>query len=342
MPNPYVYKEPLKGRQGFFNRNSEITRVTSRIAADRPQSISIVGAPRAGKTSLLNYLYDPESRAGYLDDPPRYLFLLLKLMEVPPDSPPAFFALVDAALQQEGEGSMKPTYEGFEELVKRLMQEARKLIVFCDDFGLVTSNSKFPLDFFSIMRSVANSNDVGYVTTSYAPLQQLCYTPDIEESPFFNIFTTVNLEPFKDEEARRLVEAPAREAGEPFATETEWILKLAGAWPYLLQLTASLAFEARVNGRLEREALGAQAFKEAREFMETNWAGGHFPEAQQEVMRAVLAGKEVELRYQFDAESLERRGLLRREGKGYVFSAGLWERFVKEQGSGRFWKRLFG
>ena len=340
MANPYVYEKPLKGQEGFYNRASEITRISSRIAAERPQSVSIVGGPRMGKTSLLNLLGDPTVQSGYLDDPSQYVCPHLFLKEQPVSNPEAFFAQLGAALQACGQEGMKPTYEGFNDLVKQLMQEGRKLVVFLDDFGLVTQNPGFPVDFFSFMRSMANSNDVGYVTTSPAPLQKLCYTQDIEDSPFFNIFTTVNLEPFKQEEARKLVEEPARAAGAPFDAEADWILELAGGAPYLLQLTANLVFEARVNGNAEKDSLADSAFREARKFLELLWKD--FSGQEQEVLRAVGAGQKVERRHEYAAESLERRGFLRREGEQYRFGMVLLERYVRENGSGGFWKRLFG
>lgn len=341
MNNPYVYREPLKGRAGFYNRISELTRIISRSAADGPQSVSVVGPPRTGKTSLINYLCDPAQRAQDLDDPSRYVYLCLYLREDPPGSPEAFFARMQAALQRSGQGAMGPGYDGFLALVEQLMQEGRKLVLFLDDFDQVTLHRGFPLDFFSFMRSIANSNDVGYVTTSYEPLQQLCYAPAVGESPFFNIFTTVNLEAFEPEEALKLVERPAREAGSPFGQEVDWILELGGTSPYLLQLTASVAFEERAQGRLDRELLAARAFGEAREYLELIWEK-HFPRAQLAVLRALATGKVVERRHQHAAGTLERRGYLRRNGEGYLFTSALLKRFVKEGERGGFWKRLFG
>ncbi len=161
MANPYVYREPLKGQRGFYNRLSELNRVASRIAADRPQSVSVVGGPRTGKTSLLNYLRDPAQQAQYLGEPSGYVFVCLYLKEERPDNPEAFFSQVQADLRRSGQGDLTPSYSGFSELVKQLMQEGRKLVVFCDDFDQVTLHRGFPVDFFSFMRSIANSNDVG-------------------------------------------------------------------------------------------------------------------------------------------------------------------------------------
>ena len=107
MTNPYVYNEPLNGQEGFCNRASEITRISSRIAADRPQSVSIVGQQRMGKTSLLNLLCDPAAQAEYLDDPAQYVILCLKLKEQPPDNPEAFFAHMETTLQACGLEGMK-------------------------------------------------------------------------------------------------------------------------------------------------------------------------------------------------------------------------------------------
>ena len=340
MDNPYVHRRPVTGSTGFFNRTSEIMRISSRVAADRPQSVSIVGEPGIGKTSLLNWLCDPTSQAEYLEDPTSYVTLLLSFGSESPQGPDAFFARVKEVLESTDSGTMAPSYDGFNELVKLLMQEEKKLVLFCDDFGVITQNKNFPLDFYSFMRSLANSNDIGYVTTSSAPLQKLCYTQDIEESPFFNIFTTVNLESFKADEAKRLVEEPAREAGHPFEHETDWILALGGNLPYLLQATASIAFDALSNGGIEQKNLRDAAAKEVHGYLETIWDEA-FTEAEQEVMRRLSNGKPIERRLEFAAEALERSGHLRKANSNYEIAADLFSRFVKSRGGGLL-KRLFG
>ena len=221
------------------------------------------------------------------------------------------------------------------------MQAGRKLVLFLDDFGFVTQNESYPLDFFSFMRSVANSHDVGYVTTSAAALQTLCHTQDIEESPFFNIFTTVNLEPFNPEAARELVEKPAADAGAAFSSEVVGgIIELAGGTPYLLQLTAATAFGANESGRVDLQKLAEDAYSEARSFLDDRWSS--FSDPQKEVMTALCAGKGIERRHEYAAEQLERRGTLQREGETFVCGEGLMKRFVAEQGKGGFFKRLFG
>ena len=344
MSNPYVFKEPIQGKRGFHNRTSELTRLSSRMAAERPQSVSVVGGLRAGKTSLVNMLCDPESQADYLDDVNRHIILRLRLAYDTPNSPLDFFKRLDAALRYAGDVSMEPTYDGFSGVVKKLMQEGRKLVLCMDDFGEVTRNDGFPIDFFSFMRSIANSNDVGYLTTSSAPLQNLCHTQDIEESPFFNIFTTVNLEPFGEPDARKLVEDPAATAGSPFSgDEVDWLLELGGRTPYLLQLAAGIAFEVRHEGVLSRETVANRAFDEAEHFLKRLW-DDHFSDSEREVLRLVGDGKGLERKNEHVADELERRGQLCANGSGggYAFCEGLLERFVRQQSKGGLLKRLFG
>lgn len=334
--NPYIYSGPLAGRTGFYNRVSETMRVTARITTDRPQSVSIVGGAKSGKTALIDYLNDKAMSAEYLDEPQRYVFVRLALGESPPDSPETFFAQLAAAWAAVGEPAMEPSGDGFGQAVKQLMADKRSLVLFCDDFGTVTQNSRFPLDFFSFMRSVANSSDVGYVMTSSAPLQELCYTAAIEDSPFFNIFTTVNLEPFKTVDAQKLIDEPAANAGQPFGEQAEWILQLAGGSPYLLQLTAHCAF---ADANLSRDKLAEVAYKEAEGYLNELWHR-QFSAAEREVLAAVQANKNIEPRLMYATEDLEHQGYLRQDADGLAFEFGLLQRFVAGQGG--FWKRLFG
>lgn len=341
MANPFVYRQPLPGRQGFINRASEIMRISSRIAAEDPQSVSIVGQLRVGKSSMLNWLSDPQTRPELLDEPERYVLLAVGFAQHPPHSPAEFFTLVSQAWKEQGGSGFEPDYDGFGGMVRGLMQEERKMVLLLDDFGLITQNSGFPLGFFSYMRSVANANNVGYVTTSEEDLQKLCYTQDIQESPFFNIFTTVHLEPFAEKEARALVTTLAASEGVDLSPEADLVIGLAGGSPYLLQLAGSLAFEGKLSGRVEPQAIADRAFVEVKPYLDKLWEG-HLPAVQQEVLRAVAGGKEIDRRQEYAAESLVRHGHLARVEGQYRFRSALLARYVGEHGRPGWWRRLLG
>ena len=74
--NPYLNRSMIRAVDQFFGRQREVERIMSRLGSDPPQSISIVGARRAGKSSLLWHIAQAEIHARYLDAPGRYVFLL--------------------------------------------------------------------------------------------------------------------------------------------------------------------------------------------------------------------------------------------------------------------------
>jgi hypothetical protein len=77
LRNPYLNRSMIRSLDGFFGREREIERIMSRLGAATPQSVSIVGQRRIGKSSLLWHLAQPELQARYLDDPSTYLFVYL-------------------------------------------------------------------------------------------------------------------------------------------------------------------------------------------------------------------------------------------------------------------------
>jgi hypothetical protein len=341
MNQPYTYDGPIEDRDRFYGRRSEITRISSRIGADRPQSVSVVGGPRSGKTSLLRWLFHPDSQREYLEDPPSYVYLFLDLTEASPQDPEDFFAVVDRAYQCAGLDAMPATYDGFSGRLSELAEAGRQLVLFCDDFHVITQNDRFPLEFFSFLRSAANNHDVGFVVSSFAPLHKLCASQDLEESPFFNIFTPVNLRPFRADEARELVEDPAERAGAPFGEEVDWILDLAGSHPYLLQLTAALAFEGKADGAIDRQVLAERASSAAEEFFRVLW-DSRFPAVQKEVLRALASDQGVEDRIRYAADDLLRDGYLTKADDRYSVASRLMLYFVAQSQNVSIWKRLFG
>ncbi len=58
VPNPYTHRAMLPGDSPmFYGRESEISKIINRLAAERPQSCAVVGDRRIGKSSLLHRLF---------------------------------------------------------------------------------------------------------------------------------------------------------------------------------------------------------------------------------------------------------------------------------------------
>lgn len=224
---------PVAKPEDFFGRRNIVRRIYSRIASERPQSVAVIGGRKAGKTSLLAYLADPAVMRENLSSPGRYRFVSVPGVDDP---------LLDAACFLRGlsgllGGKREPgetEYNRLQRRVEDLHRGGINLVCFFDDFHHVTRNTNFPLEFFSFLRSLANNFNLAYVTTSHLELQKLCVAKDIEESPFFNIFTNIALGPLADDEARDLLVSLTGWSAADAGRLAVW----AGPLPYVMKLVA--------------------------------------------------------------------------------------------------------
>jgi hypothetical protein len=125
-------------------------------------------------------------------------------------------------------------YTALQKIVEARHARGELLVLLLDDFHLITGSPKFPLEFFSFLRSLANNYNLAYITTSFLELQKLCVVKDIEESPFFNIFTNLSLGPLAAEEACRLLADVTGRGAEEVRELAAW----SGGYPYVLKLVA--------------------------------------------------------------------------------------------------------
>jgi len=98
--NPYLNRTAIKDARNFFGRRREIATIFSRINADDPQSVSIIGERKIGKSSLLRALL--HQRENYLRRPDEYVFLYADLQERMHGDVPQFFSVLMA---------MRPLYQ---------------------------------------------------------------------------------------------------------------------------------------------------------------------------------------------------------------------------------------
>ena len=66
-----------------------------------------------------------------------------------------------------------------------------KLVFLFDEFECVTKNERLRPEFYSFLRSLANTWSVGFITASGRDLKDMCASHDISDSPFFNIFSVL-------------------------------------------------------------------------------------------------------------------------------------------------------
>jgi serine/threonine protein kinase len=327
--NPYLNRLMIQNPQDFYGRAAELRRIYERIKAGRPQSISLVGVRRIGKSSLLKAIHHPRHRKQYLPAPEDYVFVFMDLQEKRNVQLADLFQYIFNALQKEYRGYLKlnarPDYDGLKEIVHTFQEAGLKLIFLWDEFESVTRNPQFGPEFYAYFRALANNYNVAYITTSSALLQSLCHTKEIADSPFFNIFTNLHLGPFKPDEARRLIAEPSAKAGKPLAAHTDFILEIAGLSPFFIQIACAALFSLERADKTEHKKAKEIFMEEAKPHFQEFWE--RFDESQRAVVLALAKGKKPPREHAFAVKDLAQAGLVRNGNK--LFST-LFADFVKE------------
>jgi class 3 adenylate cyclase/predicted Ser/Thr protein kinase/AAA+ ATPase superfamily predicted ATPase len=245
--NPYMNRVMIKHRSEFYGRRNEVSKIFSRIGSSRPQSVSVVGERRIGKSSLLNYIYHPRNRQKFLNKPDEFVFIFIDFQQKRGINIEEFFQTMFDCLILEFDGNLEldvnPDYEGFKKIISTFDQHGLKTIMIFDEFEIVTKNKNFDSDFYSFCRSMANNYNVAYLVASGRNLQSLCHSREISDSPFFNIFSNITLGQFNDDEARDLIVKPSLQSGYSLESHISLILDIAGYYPFFIQMICAVLYE---------------------------------------------------------------------------------------------------
>lgn len=326
MSNPYLNRVAIKDPRQFFGRTREVSKIFSRIGASRPQSISVVGERRIGKSSLLQYINNPEVRSRFLDKPASFVFVFIDLQQkrrlTLTDFFRQFFALIATEVDDHSIESLDPSFDSVRSVLENFRRDGKKLIVLFDEFDAITANRAFDLEFYSFLRSIANNYDVAYVTSSARDLQELCHTQLIADSPFFNIFTNVFLRAFSRKESVELITRPSEEAGLALEGYARRVMEIGGYFPYFLQIACSAFFDQLLenDGKLNREEVEATFLDEAKGQFRFIW--DHMSEGQRQVIRDFTENGQIEKEHTHLYEDLKRAGYFIEDDRGpRIFSS---------------------
>jgi eukaryotic-like serine/threonine-protein kinase len=318
--NPYLNRVAIKEPSQFFGRTREVARIFSRIGAPRPQSISVVGERRIGKSSLLQFINHPQIRVRNLDDSQSYIFVFIDLQQKRRLTLEEFFKglfeLIAKEVRDKAITKLLPGFDSLRALLEKFRDTGRKLIVLFDEFDVITTNKTFDLEFYSFLRSIANNYDVAYVTSSARDLQELCHTQLIADSPFFNIFTNVFLRAFSQKEALALIKNPSAEAELPLEHYARRITELGGYFPYFLQIACSAYFDhlSENDGKLSREEVENVFLDEAKGQFRFIW--DKMSDGQRHVIRSFVEDNQVKKEQEHIYEDLKRAGYFIEDERG--------------------------
>lgn len=261
----YHPRAPLTDPTWFSGRESEIADVFSYLDSKSPQNVSIVGQRRIGKSWLLKKIWlDSDLRAAHLTEPEKYTFIYWDLQNQLQLGPEIFLPRITeqvigniprelSAVCRDAIIPDEPA-ESLLEILDLLELEEHRVVLLLDEFAAVTSKPAFEEQFFSHLRSVFNRPAMTCITSSFRSLGEMCHLgPD---SPFFNIFTRIQLRLFELDAAEEFITRPFYLEGievEPSAIST--IIRLTGPHPcFISQLNHALAHdnEVRTNSKLTK------------------------------------------------------------------------------------------
>lgn len=334
--NPFYHRGAIRQAEFFFGRDSEINQILGLLR--NGQSVSLIGPRRIGKSSLLIHLVRPEVRSALQMGDTQALFVLLDCQEFG-GSPPEelyeaiFYGLQDATKVAGLDIKVKTNHEpGTYRAVDRLLHEISKqdtaVVLLLDEFELLAANPQLTPYFFARLRGLTTKYGLAYLTASQRPLFDITAEEEILSSPFFNIFVTLPLGLFSQEEAQGMI--AERLKGTTFTFSDDLIthlVSLVGPHPFFLHVAGYHAYQALEQGKQLTSELDLLQLDDAIEVEAESHLGYLWQNlsADEQYALAITDGPVDSLRL------LEQQCLLQNSADGYQYTSKILQRFVRRQ-----------
>jgi hypothetical protein len=342
--NPYISRGPIKDPKDFFGRKEEVNKIFSFIDGKQPQSCSIIGERKIGKTSLLLHIKNREVYSDYLRDP--YIFVYYNFEEASEKSREAFFReIIDKILKQVQDSVQidieeNANFEGFKELLSELKNLSYRLILLLDEIELAIENPDLTKEFYEYLRSLIVPYDMAYITASRKTLHELQKSGEKWSSPFFNIFGLCRVGLLKKDEAVSLILKPAMSNGMVFdeSGDVSFILDKVGYNPFFIQVACFNLFEVRKKlKKIKGEPLDKEEYDEIsmsiagdlEDHFEYNW--DHLEKEEKKFVLKYAHENGRILNGGRTSKSLIKKGIVVEENGSLKFSSSLFKNFVKEK-----------
>lgn len=319
--NPFDYGTPVSPKR-FYGRSPEIQDVRNRIGAIEPQSISIVGMRRIGKTSLLRNIKEcPEKFCQPQQKP---LIVTIDFQNSKFQTPAGIIeglrrGISGAIAGEPWAPDANDDHFAVENGLEALREEGYRLIVLLDEFERISGRLEEFQDWGDDWRAKASAGLLTMAIASLRPIFEIYKTLNLT-SPFDNIFSQTILGSLDDDPWRDLVRDGFASTGAAEALSPEsfaWIEDIAGGFPYYVKMAAAMLWQYRDFDRARAEFV-FQANPRFRELWNDLTA------AEREILKSIAHGNSVELNPVVD--NLRRYGLLRSPDR--LFSSAFAE-FVK-------------
>lgn len=333
VDNPFFHRGAIRRPEEFYGRQAEISQILGLLR--NGQSVSLIGPRRIGKSSILLHLARPVVRSDYQLAPPQVLFVLIDCQEFGGSPPEEVYEALLTELMDQAEavgldvGSVSGfgTYRSLDRALNKLHLLGSRVVVLLDEFELLAANERLTPYFFARLRGLTTKYGLAYLTASQRPLFAITADEQILSSPFFNIFVTLPLGLYSEQEARGLIATRLEGTGVTFEPAVvDHLLHLVGPHPFFLHIAGYHAFQAIQEGVTDLPALDEPIEVEADSHLGYLWQ--NLTEEEQYTL-ATLAGPIDSLRL------LEQQCLIQvrssgRDG-GYVYTSEMLRRYVRRQ-----------
>ena len=259
-PNPFTNRQMITAPEDFFGRQRQINKIITRLRT--MQSASVVGERRIGKSSLLYHLM--QTGSARIEDA-NYRFLYFDLQEADFHTALGFLNTILSKLGAPAEAiktdePLSRNLSAFSDRILALEQTGQRIVLCLDEFeNAFKHRAQFDEDFFDHLRSMLNARRLAIVTATQRTLQSLSLEGKLT-SPFYNVFTVVELKGFTKAEAHEFVAAYHQRVG--FTDEElNFVFSYLDPHPLKLQIVCDLVLENRQE-RLSDWALAEEVAKE--------------------------------------------------------------------------------
>jgi len=276
--NPYSYGPLVADPAMFFGREEELKTLITRLR--NKQSTSIVGMRRIGKSSLL---YQLTCKLSDLRDQ-RLVPVYIDLHDARYRTVASFVDTTLQALDTKTGGALSlqgaTDMPGFSKAVDRMCQVGNCPLLCLDEFEeFIEHREEFNDVFIEGLRALAGQQKLAMVTTSRMPLTDLVKTGRWT-SPFYNIFSQVELGLLESDAAQVLRRIPLERQKIALSPEDEALIQeLAGRHPFFLQMACYHLYEALSQPQNTRAEIVCERFNhDAEPQFEQLWGDLHADE----------------------------------------------------------------
>ncbi len=289
----------------FYGRKDALQTISDKLGGQTPQSVSIVGERRMGKTSLLCFVKN--ELANRLTKNYRYLIVYLDLMKGYCHTKKGLMKALRRSIGRvwrepwdaSDDGDLGALSFGLEDL----SDDNIRLVLCLDEMENLTRRKE---EFDGLLEELRASGSMGQMcmlAASARPLADLCEQGGLV-SPFSTIFTTCYLGLLEEEEWRALI----LDHMQVDDRELDFIGETTGGHPLFVQIAASCLWEMKRSGKADLTALKDNVEMQIRSHLE--YLRRHLSESEKNVLRFV-AGKGGLNPTQPSLNNLSLRGLIK-------------------------------